>query len=257
MQFSDDAKISSQPRLKTNQIYHTNPVYSNRIEESKAIPNQSKTKYNISCSYRNTLNDSRLPASVSRGVGYCIFLKKTLCIGDTESRRLPVSESRRLPALVSRGVGRHSERWVGESLTPCICESGSGQLPVLVDRGIAIWKECRFSGLKKAKPCLSRTNLAKNKARGVMNYPYSLFKGLKRRATPGNLVDFLTHQCGESFFDNEYICEFKAKIRCVLCKGPMPNRFMQKKSKMFRNHVHLVFNNNLVFSRTFQCAVRR
>ncbi len=30
--------------------------------------------------------------------------------------------------------------------------------------------------------------------------------------TLGNLVDSPTHRCGESFFDYEYLREFKAKI---------------------------------------------
>ncbi len=69
------------------------------------------------------------------GVGYWIFLKKTRCIGDTESRplgesptprivesgsrRLRVSfdtESRRLPVSLSRGVDDSVFQWFGESL---------------------------------------------------------------------------------------------------------------------------------------------
>jgi hypothetical protein len=68
-----------------------------------------------------------------------------------------------------------------------------------------------------------------------MNYTYSLLKGLKRRFTQGNLVDYPSHRCGESLFDYEYLCEFEAKIgtdrKVVICKGPKPNRVMQQIEK--------------------------
>ncbi len=38
-----------------------------------------------------------------------------------------------------------------------------------------------------------------------------LFKGLKKMDTPGNLVDSPTHRYGESFFEYEYLREFKPK----------------------------------------------
>ncbi len=39
-----------------------------------------------------------------------------------------------------------------------------------------------------------------------------LFKGLKKIARIGNLVDSPTRQVGESFFDYEHLGEFEAKI---------------------------------------------
>ncbi len=53
--------------------------------------------------------DGRLTASPIRRVGSWIFLKKTLCIDDTESRR-------RLSVSLGRGVDDSADRWYGESL---------------------------------------------------------------------------------------------------------------------------------------------
>ncbi len=45
------------------------------------------------------------------------YIKKTLCIGDTESRQLPASGSRQLPASESWGVA------TGCAATPCAAPS--------------------------------------------------------------------------------------------------------------------------------------
>ncbi len=58
----------------------------------------------------------RLPASPILRVGHWIFLKKTLRIDDTESRQLP--------APVIRWVSDSLYRWVGESPTPRIGDTG-------------------------------------------------------------------------------------------------------------------------------------
>jgi hypothetical protein len=81
----------------------------------------------------------RLPASPIRRVGHWIFLKKPLRIDDTESRRLPVSLSRR--------VADSAYRWVGESTTLRIGDTGSR-----CSKKKLIW--CRFSELLTAKACL-------------------------------------------------------------------------------------------------------
>jgi hypothetical protein len=47
----------------------------------------------------------------------------------------------------------------------------------------------------------------------------------------GNLVDSPTGRVGELFFDYEYLHELEDKIGTE-CKGPMPNRFMQKPQKI-------------------------
>ncbi len=91
---------------------------------------------------------------------YWIFLKKTLRIDDTESRRLP--------APVIRWVADSPYRWVGESPTPRSTDTESRRLRISLRRGVddsadrwygsrysrkkLIW--CRFSELLTAKPCL-------------------------------------------------------------------------------------------------------
>ncbi len=42
--------------------------------------------------------------------------------------------------------------------------------------------------------------------------PIDLFEGLKKIVSIGILVDSPTHRVGELFFDEEYLCEYEAKI---------------------------------------------
>ncbi len=75
----------------------------------------------------------RLPASPIRRVGYWIVLKKTLCIDDTESRRLH--------APMIRWVADSQYRWVRESPTPRITDTESRRLRGSVIRGVAIQRK--------------------------------------------------------------------------------------------------------------------
>ncbi len=70
----------------------------------------------------------RLPVSPIRRVGYWIFLNKTLCIDDTESRPLP--------APVILWVADSPYPWVGESPTPRITDTESRRLRVSLSRGV-------------------------------------------------------------------------------------------------------------------------
>ncbi len=81
----------------------------------------------------------RLPASPIRRVGYWIFWKKTLRIDDAKCRRLS--------APVIWWVADSPYRWVRESTTPRIGDTGSRY-----SKKNLIW--CRFSELLTAKPCL-------------------------------------------------------------------------------------------------------
>ncbi len=80
--------------------------------------------------YSYSKNDSAL--SPIRGVGdmesQLLILKKTLCIHDTESRRLP--------APVMWWVADSPYRWVGESPTPRITDTESRRLRVSLSRGV-------------------------------------------------------------------------------------------------------------------------
>jgi hypothetical protein len=108
-------------------------------------------RYGESPTPRSSETGSRqLPASLIHGVGHSphhryresagwIFLKKTLRIDDTESRQLCISPIRR--------VDNSPYRWVGESTTPRIGDTGSRY-----SKKKLIW--CQFSELLTAKPCL-------------------------------------------------------------------------------------------------------
>ncbi len=74
-------------------------------------------------------NDS--PLSTIQGVGYWIFKKKTLRIGDTESRRLPES--------VIRWVADSPYPSVGEPATLHITDTESWRLHVSLSQGVVIW----------------------------------------------------------------------------------------------------------------------
>jgi hypothetical protein len=64
--------------------------------------------------------ESTTPCITDRGSQLLNFLKETRCIGDTESRRLPISLSRRVVESLIRRVADSQNRWVGESTTPRI-----------------------------------------------------------------------------------------------------------------------------------------
>ncbi len=122
----------------------------------------------------------QLPASLIRGVGdsphhrygesAIEFFKRKLSVsmirrvvdsphqwyGESTTPRIVESESRRLRVSPIRRVDDSAYRWVGELMTPRIGDTGS-----CYSKKKLIW--CQFSGLLTAKPCLYRTNLAKNK----------------------------------------------------------------------------------------------
>jgi hypothetical protein len=110
-------------------IRKTTPRYHRwfRVSVIRGVANSPHHWYAESQTLRITDTWSRrLPASPIRRVGYWMFKKKTLCIIDMESRWLP--------APVVRRVADSPYRWVGESPTPRIIESGSRRL-----RGSVIW----------------------------------------------------------------------------------------------------------------------
>ncbi len=84
--------------------------------------------------------------------------------------------------------------------------------------------------LLKDSPCRERENLVKNQTEIYFTavqgcVPKGLLKGLKKgylMAAPCIL------DSKASIFDSQYVREFEAK---QLCKGPMPNKFMQKIEK--------------------------
>jgi hypothetical protein len=75
--------------------------------------------------------------------------------GESQTPRIVESESPRLRVSPIQRVDDSAYLWVGESTTPRIGDMGSRY-----SKKKLIW--CRFSELLTAKPCLQRTNLAKN-----------------------------------------------------------------------------------------------
>ncbi len=121
-----------------------NDTGSRRLSVSmiRGVGDSPTQRYGESTTLRITdMQSWRLPASPIRRVGYWIFLKKTRCIGDTESRRLRVSLIRRVADSPYHWFGESPDsvyRLYGESPTPRIVESGSRWLG---DTGVARWKK--------------------------------------------------------------------------------------------------------------------
>jgi hypothetical protein len=72
--------------------------------------------------------------------------------------------------------------------------------------------------------------LVKKKPGRAFTITIDLFKVLKKIVSIGNLVDSPTQRVGESFLITNISKNSKLKSERLetLCKGPMPNRFMQK-----------------------------
>ncbi len=101
-----------------------------RVSVLRGVGNNPHHRYTESPTPRITDTQSQqLPAPPIRRVGYWIFRKKTLCIDDMESHRLP-------PAPVIRWVANSPYCWVRESPTPCITDMESRRLCILLSQGV-------------------------------------------------------------------------------------------------------------------------